>query len=82
MGKFITFEGPDGSGKTTQICRLAAWLSAQGADVLLTREPGGTEISEQIRNILHDLKNKAMQPRAPSWWQRKSSPTWRPAAWC
>ncbi len=64
MGKFITFEGPDGSGKTTQICRLADWLSAQGADVLLTREPGGTEISEQIRGILHDLKNKAMQPRA------------------
>ena len=64
MGKFITFEGPDGSGKTTQIRRLAEWLGAQGADVLLTREPGGTQISEQIRAILHDLKNKAMQPRA------------------
>jgi len=64
LGKFITFEGPDGSGKTTQIRRLAEWLGARGADVLLTREPGGTEISEQIRGILHDLKNKAMQPRA------------------
>ena len=64
MGKFITFEGPDGSGKTTQIRRLAGWLSAQGAQVLLTREPGGTEISEKIRVILHDLKNKAMHPRA------------------
>ena len=64
MGIFITFEGPDGSGKTTQIRRLAEWLGAQGADVLLTREPGGTDISEQIRGILHDLKNKAMQPRA------------------
>jgi dTMP kinase len=64
LGKFITFEGPDGSGKTTQIRRLAEWLGAQGADVLLTREPGGTEISEQIRAVLHDLKNKAMQPRA------------------
>jgi dTMP kinase len=64
LGKFITFEGPDGSGKTTQIRHLADWLCAQGANVLLTREPGGTEISEQIRCILHDLKNKAMQPRA------------------
>jgi len=64
LGIFITFEGPDGSGKTTQIRRLAEWLGAQGADVLLTREPGGTDISEQIRGILHDLKNKAMQPRA------------------
>ena len=64
MGNFITFEGPDGSGKTTQIGRLAEWLGARGADVLLTREPGGTQISEQIRGILHDLKNKAMQPRA------------------
>jgi dTMP kinase len=64
LGIFITFEGPDGSGKTTQIRRLAEWLSARGAQVLLTREPGGTEISEQIRDILHDLKNKAMHPRA------------------
>jgi dTMP kinase len=64
LGTFITFEGPDGSGKTTQIRRLADWLSAQGVKVLLTREPGGTDISEQIRDILHDLKNKAMQPRA------------------
>jgi dTMP kinase len=64
LGTFITFEGPDGSGKTTQVRRLAEWLSAQGAQVLLTREPGGTEISEQIRHILHDLKNKAMHPRA------------------
>jgi dTMP kinase len=63
MGKFITFEGPDGSGKTTQIRRLADWLSAQGAEVLLTREPGGTAISEQIRAVLHDLKNTAMHPR-------------------
>jgi dTMP kinase len=64
LGKFITFEGPDGSGKSTQIRRLAEWLGAQGANVLLTREPGGTQISEQVRGILHDLKNKAMHPRA------------------
>lgn len=61
---FITFEGPDGSGKSTQIKRLAERLRAEGRNVLLTREPGGTEIGEQIRHVLHDLKNKAMQPRA------------------
>lgn len=64
MTLFITFEGPDGSGKSTQIKLLARRLSGLGRNVLLTREPGGTEISEQIRHILHDLKNKAMQPRA------------------
>ncbi len=61
---FITFEGPDGSGKSTQIRLLAERLTAAGRPVLQTREPGGTEISEQIRDLLHDLKNKAMQPRA------------------
>lgn len=63
---FITFEGPDGSGKSTQIKRLAETLTGLGqtARVLLTREPGGTEISEQIRHVLHDLRNQAMQPRA------------------
>lgn len=61
---FITFEGPDGSGKSTQIKLLAEHLTALGQSVLLTREPGGTEISEQIRAVLHDLRNKAMQPRA------------------
>lgn len=61
---FITFEGPDGSGKSTQIKRLAETLTGLGQQVLLTREPGGTEISEQIRHVLHDLRNQAMQPRA------------------
>lgn len=61
---FITFEGPDGSGKSTQIKRLAERLRADGRQVLLTREPGGTAIGEQIRNVLHDLHNTAMQPRA------------------
>lgn len=60
---FITFEGPDGSGKSTQIKLLAERLRAEGYNVLLTREPGGTEIGEQIRAVLHDLKNKAMHPR-------------------
>jgi dTMP kinase len=60
----ITFEGPDGSGKSTQIRLLAERLTAAGHNLLVTREPGGTEIGEQIRHVLHDLKNKAMQPRA------------------
>lgn len=64
MGFFITFEGPDGSGKSTQIKRLAAHLQARGHDVYLTREPGGTAISEEIRGLLHDLDHREMAPRA------------------
>ncbi|MCY4022213.1 MAG: dTMP kinase [Anaerolineaceae bacterium] len=59
---FISIEGLDGSGKTTQAQRLYEWLSRRGHDVLLTREPGGTPIGEQIRGLLHDLDNTAMQP--------------------
>ncbi len=61
---FITFEGPEGSGKTTQIKALAAHLRTQGYDVLTTREPGGTSISDQIRAVLTNLENTAMHPRA------------------
>ncbi|MBI3764416.1 MAG: dTMP kinase [Chloroflexi bacterium] len=64
MSLFITFEGPEGSGKSTQITPLADRLRALGHDVCLTREPGGTDIGDQIRQVLHDLKNTAMQPRA------------------
>jgi dTMP kinase len=60
---FITFEGSEGCGKSTQIARLAAFLEGAGYPVLLTREPGGTPISEQIRTVIMDLKNTAMQPR-------------------
>ncbi|RLC81811.1 MAG: dTMP kinase [Chloroflexi bacterium] len=60
---FITFEGPDGSGKTTQIRLLAEWLREQGHEVVLTREPGGTEIGDQIRTVLHDPYNTAMDAR-------------------
>ncbi|RKU08265.1 dTMP kinase [Candidatus Poribacteria bacterium] len=51
-GLFITFEGTDGGGKTTQIQRLTADLREAGYDICLTREPGGTPISEQIRDML------------------------------
>jgi thymidylate kinase len=59
-GLFITFEGPDGSGKTTQIERLKAFLSEKGYDAVLTREPGGTAISEKIREIILDKNNAEM----------------------
>lgn len=62
---FITFEGTDGSGKSTQIKEVYAKLTEAGYDILLTREPGGTDISNQIRAIvLENLDNKTMQARA------------------
>jgi dTMP kinase len=60
---FISLEGPEGSGKTTQLPMLADFLRQRGYDVLTTREPGGTPIGEQVRTILHNLENKEMQPR-------------------
>lgn len=51
-GLFITFEGPEGSGKTTQCRHLAQWLQTHGQSVLITREPGGTPIAEAIRTLL------------------------------
>jgi dTMP kinase len=60
---FITLEGPDGSGKTTQAHLLAEWLREQGYEISLTREPGGTEIGDQIRTVLHDPRNTAMDAR-------------------
>lgn len=53
-GLFITFEGPDGSGKTTQIERLKTFIQSKGIDALLTREPGGTAIGEKLREIVLD----------------------------
>lgn len=60
--RFITLEGPEGSGKTSHMAPLSRWLESQGWLVLCTREPGGTSISEQIRSVIHDLKNKEMHP--------------------
>ncbi|MCB9133842.1 MAG: dTMP kinase [Anaerolineales bacterium] len=59
---FITFEGPEGSGKTSQIPALADFLRQRGFSVYTTREPGGTSIGEQIRAVIHDLKNEEMHP--------------------
>jgi dTMP kinase len=63
MSMFITFEGSEGSGKSSQQAQLAEYLLARGFPLLVTREPGGTEIGEQVRAILSDLKNTAMHPR-------------------
>ena len=62
-GKFITFEGPDGSGKTAQMDIMAELLIQDGYPILTTREPGGTLIGDQIRETLLDLKNTAMVDR-------------------
>ena len=63
-GIFISFEGPDGSGKTTQIQLLADYCKEKGLKTIATREPGGTPISEKIREIILDNRNKEMAPAA------------------
>ena len=60
---FITFEGSEGSGKTSQIAPLADYLRQRGRDVLTTREPGGAPIIEQIRAVILDRKNTEMHAR-------------------
>ena len=59
-GKFITFEGCEGSGKSTQIRLLSEKLKERGIDFIVTREPGGSEIAEQIRKIILNPQNTAM----------------------
>ena len=61
---FITFEGPEGSGKTSQVAALAEFLRVQGYTVFATREPGGTSIGDQIRAVLFNHENQEMVPRA------------------
>ncbi|MDD5270286.1 MAG: dTMP kinase, partial [Candidatus Omnitrophica bacterium] len=59
-GKFITIEGPEGSGKSTHSHLLCAYLRSKGFRIVHTREPGGTKISESIRDVLLSRKNKGM----------------------
>jgi len=63
-GKFITFEGLDGCGKSTQLERLAAALRADGFAVVVTREPGGTETGEKVRRLLLDTATAGLSPYA------------------
>ena len=59
-GKFITFEGPEGSGKTSVVKAIVDYLKERNIDVLTTREPGGIRIAEDIRNIILNTRNKEM----------------------
>ena len=61
---FITFEGPEGSGKTSVIKNVYDYLTKRGYEVVLTREPGGTPIAEEIRNVILDKKNTNLDARA------------------
>ncbi len=61
-GVFITLEGLDGSGKTTQIKRLAAWLTRRGQEPVVLRQPGGTPTSDRIREILLDSRSAPLHP--------------------
>ncbi|MCB0227653.1 MAG: thymidylate kinase, partial [Anaerolineae bacterium] len=61
---FIAFEGPEGSGKSTQIMLLSGWVRERGLSVLTTREPGGTAIGDRVRAILLDHAASEMSPQA------------------
>ena len=63
-GSFITVEGGEGAGKSTQVCNIHHWLTDHGHDVVLTRQPGGTPLAEEMREILLDNANHDMSPIA------------------
>jgi dTMP kinase len=63
-GKFITFEGLDGAGKSTQLKKLAAYLRQQGVDVIITREPGGTSLGSRLRAVLLNSRTSGLSPMA------------------
>ncbi|MBI4437105.1 MAG: dTMP kinase [Candidatus Omnitrophica bacterium] len=63
-GLFITFDGPEGCGKSTQAKALARWLRTRGFSVVLTRDPGGSPIAEEIRGLLLDPRHKELSPLA------------------
>ena len=64
QGRFLVFDGPDGSGKSTQIDRFSAWCGSHGITIELVREPGGTAIGEAIRRVLLDPAHEEMTVRA------------------
>ena len=63
-GKFITIEGPDGAGKTTQVKKISEYLKSKGYKVLVTREPGGTALGEKLRKVLLSLDGESPVPEA------------------
>ena len=63
-GFFISLEGGEGAGKSTQQRHIVEWLQARGKEVVVTREPGGTAVSEQIRQVLLDTRNAGLDRRA------------------
>ena len=63
-GFFISLEGGEGAGKSTQHKRIVGWLEQQGRQVVETREPGGTIVSEQVRQVLLDTRNAGLNPTA------------------
>jgi dTMP kinase len=63
-GKFITFEGLDGVGKSTQMENLALWLRQRGLDVITTREPGGTDLGQKLRTVLLSSRTSGLSPLA------------------
>ncbi len=63
-GRFLAFEGPDGSGKSTQLARFLVWARAQGLPVIEVREPGGTAVGERIRDVLLDPENTDLTVRS------------------
>src|ERR1700744_1140110 len=64
QGLFVTFEGLDGSGKSTQLRRLKEWLEAEGRKVTPTRQPGGTRVGDRIRALLLDSRSESVSPLA------------------
>jgi len=64
LGKFITFEGLDGAGKSTQLKKLAAYLRQQGLNVIITREPGGTSLGSRLRAVLLNSRTSGLSPMA------------------
>ena len=63
-GKLITFEGLDGCGKSTQLVKATKWMTLKGCEVLQTKQPGGTRIGKQIRNILLNPDHKELHPES------------------